>query len=86
MAFTASCKWLLSRRQEHRADSNNIYRPYVAASDTTLNPKHTKGKGPFVGVACSSLVPQVIYEFSFRIPNFMISELMCKFMTGWFKS
>lgn len=44
--------------------------------------KHTKGRGPFLVEGTSScLVPQLINEFSSWIQYFVVSVLMCKFMT-----
>lgn len=44
--------------------------------------KHTKGRGPLsVGEASSCLVLQLINESTSWIQYFVVSELMCKFMT-----
>lgn len=43
--------------------------------------KHSRKRSFFGGRTSSYFVPQLIYEFSFWIHHFVISALMCKFMT-----
>lgn len=59
-------------------DSKNTYRPHVATSETTLNPQNLLS---FLGGTTSYFVLQLIYGFSFWIHHFVISDLMCKFLT-----
>lgn len=76
MAFTASCKWL---RQEHRAET---VRTPTAPMWLQVKLHWTlKTFCPFWGGTTSYFVLQLIYGFSFWIHHFVISDLMCKFLT-----